>query len=154
MLDRFERFTFSIFEISRCWHKLASDVMSKYDLKGPYAIYLIVMRRFPLGVTAAQLCEICNRDKADVSRAVALMEEKGLVIRKEGLTRYRALLKLTAAGKSAADDIARSAHIAVDRAGKGVSDEDHEIFYRALDAIKEKMQQLCREGIPDDYPDE
>lgn len=30
MVDRFERFSFAISEISRCWHKLAAEEMEKY----------------------------------------------------------------------------------------------------------------------------
>ena len=44
---RFERFSLAIFEISRCWHKLAADEMAKYGLKGPHAMYLVTIRRFP-----------------------------------------------------------------------------------------------------------
>lgn len=153
MLDRFERFTLAIFEISHCWHKLAAEAMAKYDLKGPYAIYLIVLRRFPLGITASQLCDICSRDKADVSRAVAQMEEKGIIVRKEGTGRYRALLRLTPAGKAAADAVAKCAHLAVDRASCGVSDENREIFYQSLESIMVNLQQLCEEGLPEDLPD-
>ena len=66
MVDRFERFSFSVFEISRCWHKLAAEEMAKYDLKGPHAIYLTVLQHNPEGLTAARICELCGRDKADV----------------------------------------------------------------------------------------
>lgn len=51
MLQRFEQFTSAIFEISRCWRKLAEDELSVYGLKGPYATYLTVMYRFEDGIT-------------------------------------------------------------------------------------------------------
>ena len=86
MVDRFKRFSFSVFEISRCWHKLAADVMARYDLKGPYAMYLVVLLDNPEGLTAAQLCELCGRDKADVSRGVSAMLSKGLISRESGNT--------------------------------------------------------------------
>ena len=100
MDHRFERFSLAIFEISRCWHKLAADEMAKYGLKGPHAMYLVTIRRFPEGVTSAQLSELCGRDKADVSRAVSLLEEKGMIYREGNLD--RALLKLTDKGREAA----------------------------------------------------
>ena len=37
MIDRFERFSVAIAEISRCWHKLATEEMKKYGLKGSHA---------------------------------------------------------------------------------------------------------------------
>ena len=33
MVERFERFSLAIFEISRYWHKLAAEEMSAYGLK-------------------------------------------------------------------------------------------------------------------------
>lgn len=146
MLKRFERFSYDIFEISRCWHKLAAEEMAKYDLKGPYAVYLLTLYRNEAGVTAAQLCELCARDKADVSRAVRAMEEKGL-IRREGNS-YRALLKLTEAGSLAAEHVCRRASVAVEQAGKGFSDGEREVFYRVLDTITANLQTLSKKGLP------
>ena len=149
MIDRFERFSFSIFEISRCWHKIAGDVMGEYGLKGPYAIYLVVMRRFEEGVTAARLCEICARDKADVSRAVSAMEKEGLICR-EGSGTYRAPLKLTDAGRAVAEHVAELAGRAVNRAGGALSPEHLQQFYSALETITSNLQELSKEGFPEE----
>lgn len=147
MIDRFERFSFAIFEISRCWHKIAADVMTEYGLKGPHAVYLIAMRRAGEGVTAARLCELCSRDKADVSRAISLMEKKGLV-RREGGSQYRALLKLTEEGERAADHVCSRARVAVELAGSGITDEQREVLYASLESITGKLQTLSKEGLP------
>lgn len=150
MINRFERFSLALFEISRCWHKLTAAEMIPYGLKGPHAIYLVVMRRYPDGVTAAQLSELCSRDKADVSRAVALMEERGL-IRREGVNRnlYRARLVLTDTGRLAAAHVCERARVAVDCAGKDISPEHREIFYAVLESVTANLQTLSKEGIPE-----
>ena len=100
MEDRFERFSVGMSEISRYWHKLTGDEMEKYGLKGTHSIYLLTMYRFPEGLTAPRLCELCVKDKADVSRMMSLMEKKGLV-RKEsvGKTLYGGVFKLTEEGQ-------------------------------------------------------
>lgn len=147
MEHRFERFSLDIFEISRCWHKLTADEMANYGLKGPHAMYLMAIRRSLTGVTSAQLAEQCGRDKADVSRAVSLLEEKNL-IRREG-NAYRALLKLTDKGCEAAEHVAHRAEIAVECAGKGFSEADREIFYQVLEKIAANLQALTKEGIPE-----
>ena len=121
--------------------------MAAYGLKGPHAIYLVVMQRYEEGVTAARLCELCARDKADVSRAMALMEEKGLVCR-EGDAAYRARLKLTAEGQRAANHVSDLARIAVEQAGKDITDEHRELFYSALESITANLQTLSKEGLP------
>ena len=84
MVDRFERFSFAVFEISRYWHKITANQTEKYGLKGPHSVYLTAMYRYPDGITAPQLCELCGKDKSDVSRVMSLIERKGLV-RKEGI---------------------------------------------------------------------
>ena len=111
MVDRFERFSFAISEISRCWHKLAAEEMEKYGLRGPHCLYLLAMYHHPGGVTAPQLGELCGRDKADVSRMMAMMREKGLVVKESaGQTLYGGVWRLTHAGKAAAEYVcARSA---------------------------------------------
>ena len=148
MLSRFERFSFVIFEISRHWHKIAADVMEKYGLKGPHVIYLIALKRSGGGITAARLCALCNRDKADVSRAISLMEKQGLVSR-EGENSYRALLSLTPTGNEAADHVCKLAQTAVELASKDISDEYREAFYEALESVALNLQKVSSEGLPE-----
>lgn len=151
MVERFERFSYAIFEITRCWHKLAAEEMAKYGLKGPYAVYLVSIYRAPEGVTAAQLCESCGRDKADVSRAMAEMEQKGLVYRNTAAGKaYRARLLLTPEGENAARDICQRASLAVEYAGQGYSQAQRDTFWQVLDTIAGNLHQLSKEGIPRD----
>lgn len=149
MVERFEKFSFSIFELTRLWHKLASDEMTKYGLKGPHATYLTTMYRFDDGITAPQLCELCGKDKADVSRMMSIMEKKGLVVKEAvGNNMYRGLLKLTDEGKIAAQHVRERVALAVDLAGKGLSDKDREIFYSSLEIISANLRKLSEEGLP------
>lgn len=146
MIDRFERFSLAISEISRCWHKIAADEMEKYGLKGSHAVYLTTMCRYPDGITAARLCELCAKDKADVSRMMSIMEEKALVVR-EGSS-YRAQLKLTPAGLEAAEHVRRRATVAVENASRGLTPERRAVFYEALELIVSNLQNICEEGLP------
>ena len=149
MVDRFERFSFAIFEISRYWHKLAAEEMAKYGLKGPHATYLTTLYRYEEGVTAPQLCELCGKDKSDVSRMISILEEKGLVT-KEGVNQslYRGLLKLTEEGKAAAEHVCKRASLAVELAVKDLSEEAREVFYAALDSIISNLREISKEGLP------
>lgn len=149
MVDRFERFSLAISEISRYWHKLASEEMEKYGLKGPHAVYLTTLYRFPDGVTAPQLCELCGKDKSDVSRMMSIMEKKGLV-KKHSVNQnlYRGILKLTDEGKTAAELVCTRARLAVQLAGEGLSDEKRQIFYETLELICNNLKELSREGLP------
>lgn len=148
MIDRFERFSFAISEVSRCWHKLAAEEMEKYGLKGSHAVYLTTLYRYPKGLTVPKLCELCGRDKSDASRMLALMEQKGL-IQKEGTNqkRYRGTLTLTEEGRKAAEFVRERASLAVELAGKGLTDEKRSIFYEALGMIVCNLQEISKEGL-------
>ena len=147
MVDRFERFTYAIVEINRYWHKIAADEMSKYGLKGPFAHYLITLYRYPDGVTSVQLGELCDKNKADVSRALAILEEKGLAVREtQNNSYYRAKIKLTAKGRAAAEQVQQIAERAVGIGGKGLTDEHRQIFYEALERITANLRQITLNG--------
>ena len=149
MIGRFEKFTFAISELSRYWHKIASDEMAAYGLKGPYAVYLVTMQRHPEGITAARLCELCEKNKADVSRAMNDLEEKGMICRKtEGGNLYRAMLILTDKGKHAATHIRSLAETAVQVGGKGLSEEQRQTFYHALEVISTNLKEASKQGLP------
>ena len=144
MIDRFERFSVAIAEISRCWHKLATEEMKKYGLKGSHAIYLTTLCRHDDGLTAPQLCELCGKDKADVSRSVAKMAEIGLLER-TGANPYRAKLKLTEQGIAAAQAVRKTAEIIVDRVGGDLTPEKRAVFYEVLASVTLNLENLCKE---------
>lgn len=150
MLRRFEEFSFAISEIYHCIQKIEREEMDKYGLKGPHAQYLVAMTHCPDGVTAAQLSELCDKDKAAVSRALSELEKRGLVIRElANDTAYRALLKLTETGAAAARFVCEKATQAVEMAGKGLSDQDRLVFYAALRRIAANLQTIAKDGLPE-----
>lgn len=149
MVERFEHFSLAIFEISRYWHKLTAEEMAAYGLKGPHAMYLTAMYRCGEGVTGPQLCQLCGRDKSDVSRHVAILLEKGFVTKEgDSQSRYRGLLKLTDRGRAAAEQVAKRASLAVELAGADLSEETRACFYSALDAITARLRAISKEGLP------
>ena len=148
MLERFEKFSLAIVEISRFWHKIAGEELAKYGLKSSHITYLLTLYRYPEGLTAPKLAELCGRDKADVSRMLSILESKGLV-RKEstGTSRYRGLLLLTDEGKTVASALSERAERAVGRAGDGLTDENRAIFYESLDTITNNLRKISQEGL-------
>lgn len=149
MIHRFERFSCAISEISRHWHKIAADEMEQYGLKGSHAVYLTAIYRHEEGLTAPQLCVLCGRDKSDVSRMMAIMEQKGLV-HKEGIYQngYGGVFQLTEQGKAAAEQVCRRASLAVELAGKALTDEQRTVFYEALETIAANLREISKEGLP------
>lgn len=150
MIDRFEQFVSYISALHRDIQKIERDEMEKLGLKGAFAQYLVAMHRFPEGITAVDLCEVCGKDKAAVSRAVAEMEQHGL-LRKAGDrdNRYRALLKLTEQGRAAAEYVCSKAVSAVKIAASGIDDDTRAAMYRSLRSIASHVQMISKEGLPD-----
>lgn len=149
MFSRYERFAFTISGVQRCIQKIEREEMERYGCKGVFAQYLAALYRCPDGLTCAQLSEICDRDKAAVSRTVAEMEEKLLVAR-DGDTAYRARIMLTDEGRKAACYVRKRAQAAVETGGKGLTDEERQIFYAALALIAGNLEVICRDGLPED----
>ena len=146
MVNRFERFSYAICEISRCWHRIAAEEMGKYNLKGPYAVYFTTLYRYPEGIPAVQLAELCGRDKADISRAVTTLEKAGFLTRGTQ-SAYRACIQLTEQGLALAEDINRKAQLAVERASAGLDPAKGAVFYEALELITGNLQQLSKSGL-------
>ncbi len=148
MVERFEQFSYEIFSIYRHIMKIEREEMERYGLKGSYTTYLAAMYRFPEGITSAKLAELCDRDKAGISRTVNEMEQRGLIERKNIKDNfYRANLVLTDEGRRAAEFVLNRAGIAVGEAGAGLSDSDREIFYRSLALIESNLRKISKEGI-------
>jgi len=149
-LDRFERFSFALAEISKYWHKLAAEEMAKYGLRGPHATYLTAISRHPEGITVPDLCEATGKDKSDASRMIGILEEKGLVEKRAvDKSRYRGLLFLTETGAEAARGVAKKASSAVEAAGRDLTEEERESLYRSLASIVENLRKLSETGIPE-----
>ena len=148
MISRYEIFSAAIACLYHDIQKIERVEMAKYGLKGPHAQCLLAMSRHPEGLTSGRLCEICEKDKAAVSRTVAELEQAGLlsIDEKKGV-RYRALLRLTPAGFSAADAVRERAELAVSQAGIGLEDSRREVFYEVLAKISSNLHAICKDGL-------
>ena len=151
---QYEQFSSYISTIYHNVQRIERDEMVKYGLTGAYAQCLVTLARFPNGITCTTLCEVTEKDKAAVSRIVANMEHKGLIVRK-GLTdtAYRARLILTEEGKRAARYVNERAKLAVLQAGAGLSDEELDTFYKTLNHISTNLREICKNGLPEYEPD-
>ena len=108
------------------------------------------MYKYPDGITVPKFCEVSGKDKSDASRMIAILEEKGLACKKNvGGSLYRGLWVLTDEGKKAAEQVSLRASKAVELAGKDLTDETRDVFYKALESITSNLSLLSKEGIPE-----
>ena len=148
MISKYEIFSTVVASLYHDIQRIERTEMAKYGLKGPHAQCLAVMDRHPEGITSARLCEICERDKAAISRTVSELEEAGLLTRREqnGI-HYRVPLVLTEEGREAALNVNEVASQAVEQAGYGLDDGEREVFYKVLGQIAQNLQTISRDGL-------
>lgn len=145
MIKRFETFSQTLFRLTRCWNQIAGEEMRKHGLKGPYAIYIVTLHQSQGELTASELCRLCGKDKADVSRALAMMEKEGLISRESS---YRGKISLTEKGLQIASFLDGRAILAMEMAGKGITQENRQAFYQVLGLIAQNMEELSKDGLP------
>ena len=148
MIGRFETFSLALSEMMSSWNKIATEEMKKYGLKGNCVIYLIALYKNTDGLTAASLCDMCNRDKAEVSRAISAMEKKELIKRTNTTVNgYRANITLTEEGRKVTKELRDRVKLAVEKGGEGLTKEQRENFYTSLEIIGENLKKMSKEGL-------
>ena len=152
MVERFEKFSYLISELSKLLHKIEADELLELGVKGPYAIYILTLAKHKNGISAAKIAELCSRDKADVSRAIANLSDKGLVTKAETQgKKYRSPISLTEEGFLVAERISAKARLAVEFASEGVSDDERKTFYETLETICSNMTKMSITGLSSEY---
>ena len=143
MEERFETFTVLINEISRFIHKLKAMEMAEFDLRSSHVSCLYYLYKMKM-LTAKELCDICAEDKANISRAVKHLEENGyLRCDAKHAKRYQSPLTLTEKGEEIGERIALKIDRILSHAGDGISEEERQIMYRCLSAIRENLIGIC-----------
>ena len=142
MQQRFETFTILITGISRSIHRIKTEEMAEFELKSSHVSCLYYLYKADR-LTASELCEICEEDKANISRALKQLEQGGYLASRE--KRYQSPLELTEKGREVADKIAGKIDGILQRAGEGLSDQDRAIFYKGLAQIGANLQTICEQ---------
>ena len=140
MDERFETFTVLINQISRSIRRIKAEQMESINLKGPHVFCLYYLsKNGPL--TAAELCDRCEEDKAAVSRSLEYLEQNGYLQIPEG-KRYRRPLVLTQKGSAAGAEVSRRIDSIVALASCDVLEEDRLAMYRALSIISKNLEKI------------
>ncbi len=143
-MDRFSKFTILVNRIVRNIHRIKSGETSKLGLKGAHVSCLYYLYRSESPLTARELCDVCDEDKAAISRAVDFLCREGYVnCESTAAKRYRSPLALTEKGAEAGRYLAERVDSILVEASRGLSDGDREIFYRSLDLVSANLQKIC-----------
>lgn len=142
MEDRFELFTTLMAKISRNIKRIKSQEMSELNLKTPHTSCLYYLHKMGK-MTAKELCDICEEDKAAISRSIDYLEKQGY-IKCDSKTekRYKSELYLTEKGGVVAQKVAQKVDGVVEKASKGLSDEKRKILYESLNLISDNLKKI------------
>ncbi len=143
MEERFEMFTLLLTSISRSIHKIKTEEMAEFNLKSSHlsCIYYLYKNKT---LTAKELCDICEEDKANISRSIKHLEENGyLSCYSKTQKRYQCPLRLTERGIQVGQKISERLEQIMETASMHLREEDREAMYRSLMLISENLQQFC-----------
>ena len=149
MTERFEVFTVLINRISRNIRKIKNQEMSAYHLRSSHisCLYYLYLSE---GLTASELCERCEEDKATVSRSLDYLEANGyLVHRPCDEKRYRNQLSLTQKGKEAGKRISDKINGVLLQISGSLTEDERASFYRSLSIISDSLETVRKQTEKD-----
>ena len=145
MEQRFERFTALMTGINRSIRRIKNEEMAEYDLKAPHVACLYYLRARGQ-LTLKELCELCEEDKANLSRTLDSLESQGYIsCLSESSRRYRSPYALTEKGKSLGDYISGRINMVLARSSEGISPGDLAIMYACLERVNANLAVMCEE---------
>ena len=150
MTDRYETFTALIAKISRNIKKIKNQEMADYDLRSPHisCLYYLYLSD---GLTATELCEKCEEDKATISRSLGYLENNGfLTCDSQSAKRYKSPLVLTEKGKAAGKRIADKIAFVLDEIGTELTEEERISFYRSLTIISDGLEAMSSQPLAEE----
>lgn len=144
MEQRFETFTVLINRISRNIRKIKNQEMAAYELRSAHVscLYYLYTEK---GLTATELCERCEEDKATISRTLEYLEGNGyLTCDSKSAKRYKSPLILTEKGLEVGKKIADKINLVLDEISTGLTEEERLDLYRSLSIVSNSLDAIAQ----------
>lgn len=143
-MERFKTFTVLIAKINRSIKKIKNEEMAEFGLKSPHVSCLYYLYKED-SLTAKELSDICDEDKASISRSIDQLEKNGyLYCNSESKKRYKAPLVLTEKGRTIAKQITEKIDSVLEFVGEALCDGERDRFYKSLNAVSDNLQKFCQ----------
>ena len=144
MEQRFETFTVLINRISRNIRKIKNQEMAAYGLRSAHISCLYYLYAGE-GLTATELCERCEEDKATISRSLDYLESNGyLTCASKSPKRYKSPLMLTEKGREVGKKIADKISLVLDEISVGLTEGERLALYRSLTIVSESLDGVAQ----------
>lgn len=143
--ERFEIFTKLISRINRNIRRIKTDEVAEFNLKSPHVSCLYYLYKNG-GLCSTELAEVCDEDKAAISRTLMHLEREGLIeCEEQEKRRYKVDYTLTVRGREIATAIAAKIDRFIMLAGSDLTEDERRIFYTALEKISAKLDIIAND---------
>ena len=116
--------------------------MADFELKGPHVSCLYYLSQQD-SMTASELCERCDEDKAAISSSLDDLEKNGYITCQSGSgKRYKSPLRLTEKGAAVGRAVGEKITRIVEAASEGLSEDERQTMYRALTLVSENLDHI------------
>ena len=148
--DRFEAFSTLVARLSKSLQKLKARGMEPYGLSSTHTMCMRRLRgAMPEGLSRTELATLCDMDKAQISRIVGDLCDRGYAAA-DGSSAYRKKFVLTGRGLRTVEEIDVIVQRVTQYVSGDIPPEEIEMLYATLGKICENLR-LAEEKLPLDY---
>ena len=152
MEDRYGKFMMLINNINRCIKRIENDQMHKYNLRSYHISCLYNLYKHK-GITATDLVEMTQQDKASISRSIDFLQDKEYIYcQSKTLKKYKSPILLTHKGQLVAKEIADKIDMVLKQLDQLLTDSQREEFYQNLQNIYQALKNVQeRKSVEDEH---
>lgn len=133
----FENFAAVIMKINKLIQRIKQYEMRDYGLKAIHVMCVYHLNNHDGGLTSSELVRLTLEDKAAISRALNVLQEKGYIVYDK--SKYNTPVKLTDTGKELAEIILDRSSKAVEAGSANMPEEQRVMFYKFLGETADKL---------------
>ena len=139
--DRFEAFYGLLGSATKSIYRLKSKGMLPFGLTSSHTICMRKLYEKRDGVTRTQLTKLCAVDKAQISRIIETLTEKGYAVEKRGAqANYRSKIMLTEEGIRVTEEINDIVIRINEYVSGNIPENDIIIFYETFNKICDNLK--------------
>ena len=141
MNNRYETFTTLINSISRSIRKIKNETMKEYNLKSHHVSCLYYLYKEG-ALTPTELIDLCDEDKAAISRSLVFLEKEGYLVRGKNKNHYNNKITLTEQGQTIGEVICVKIDKVLQKTDEVILEENRNNFYETLLMIERSLKKL------------
>ena len=141
MENRYETFTTLINSINRSIRRIKTEAMKTYNLKIQHVSCLYYLYKEE-ALTATELVELSDEDKAAISRSLEFLENNGYLVKVKNKNHYNCKIVLTEKGIEVGKYISLRIENVLKETNECVAKEKRDVFYETLKLIDESLRKF------------